>query len=184
MDFGEEFRLGYCPTMEAYAERIQSEHPLVEAIPLGSSTEALTLLRENKITATLIGRVAKQNEIEDDTGNIWLSEGHTLITRSKRFVEYQALSNSTIHTALPEETVRPLLPAHTRVIYHNTAEEAVLAGIDEAVLINWRDHDDRFNLLVPLSDGRKIEAFRVPIVYFNPGNEPALERFFAKYRRT
>ncbi|RLA80710.1 MAG: hypothetical protein DRG33_01930 [Deltaproteobacteria bacterium] len=160
-------RLGFCPTMEKYAQQIGILDENIGLFLFGSAAGALKALNYDDIDIVFIGRIAKKNEIRANTKEIRLGEGCTLISDQKRLIDYQNLANMNIHTALYEKEAKNIISDNANIIYYKTLQEAIDNGIHEAVLINWNDYKDEYELLIPTENGGKVELFRTPVLYFN-----------------
>jgi len=77
------------------------------------------------------------------------------------------LSNMEIHTYLPEKVIQSFIPEVNRVVYHKSLEDTISEGINSAVLINWNDYFDDYELIIPIVDGGKVLKFRAPTLYYH-----------------
>lgn len=159
----ESVSLGYCPTMKQIAEKIANDDENIVLVEQGSSAQALQDLNNQKIDVVLIGRKAEQNEIQSVNERM-LGQGHTLVTSSKKFIQESELANIKVYTAVEENIAKKMLP-NTEIIFFSTAQEAINKGLHEAVLIDWKDYKDEFELLVILKGIEKSEKFRIPVLY-------------------
>ncbi len=163
----EDIRLGFCPTMEKYAQQIKEAKPGIELIRFGSASGALNALGNGRVDMALIGRVAKSSEIRADTQHMRLSSGYTLVSKERAYVEFRELGKMNIHTALSEDEAEGIIPHGTRIIYYKSLREAFENGSGEAVLISWDDYRDEYGLVVVMENGKKAESFRSPVIYYN-----------------
>jgi hypothetical protein len=154
--------LGYCPTMKEYAENIALNNPNIKILEIPSSELIFIGLEEGNLDIGLTGRLAKSTELNNPE-RIYLETGYTLITSTKRFIDKTDLKQIRVHTALKQGIAEELLPENT-IIYYNNYNEA-LAGINEAVLINWEDFKDNYELLVVMDGNIKVKDFRIPVLY-------------------
>jgi hypothetical protein len=154
--------LGYCPTMKEYAENIVLNNPNIKILEVPSSELVFIGLKERNLDIGLTGRLAKSTELNNPE-EIYLETGYTLITRIKSFIDKKDLKQIIIHTALKQDIAEKLLPENT-IIYYNNYNEA-LTGINEAVLINWKDFKDNYELLVVMDGNIKVKDFRIPVLY-------------------
>lgn len=161
----EKLTLGYCPTMSDYAKAIKSDN--LDIIPFGSTFEILKNLRQEKIDIALVGRIAKENEIAPNYGEIQIGEGLTLITDSKRLIDISELHKIKIATYLSEEKIEMYKDDFLEVIYTENIDQALLSRDKNVILIDWKDFQDDFELLIPIKEGKKIEKYRIPVLYFN-----------------
>ena len=157
-------KMGYCPTMSLFAEEIASNNGNVVLIEGANAAEVLKDLSKGKINLALIGRMAKNFEAKG-AEHLFLGEGYTLVGNKKRLVTMQELAESRVHTYVDEKLVRKLVP-NSQIIFYNNIEDAIEAGISEVVLIDWKEFSDEHELVIPVySDGRKVEHFRMPVLY-------------------
>ena len=157
-------KLGFCPTMKELAEKIAENHEdfIIEA--QGSAAEAIQKLNIGILDIIIIGRLAKKSEIDKVNEKI-MGEGYTLVTKGKKFIDKENLDKIKVHTSLPKDLVKELLP-NTEVIFHNSKEEAVNKGLnDDSVLIDWKDFKDEYDLYVVLDGNIKAKEFRIPVLY-------------------
>ena len=159
-----EIILGYCPTMQENAEEISVANNNVVLVKQASTSDALMSLKKGSVDAVLIGRLAKQSEIEN-VNELALKNGYTLITNEKRFIQKSELQKIRIHTSLNKNIAEQILP-DIDVVYYQSTEEAVSKGLIEAVLIDWRDFKDNYELLVIMDGNNKVKEFRIPVLYF------------------
>ena len=154
--------LGYCPTMEEHALKMAEKN--WEILEFQNSAIVLQNLNNNDIDIALIGRIARNNEVNENIFEVRLREGFTLISSQRGFVEKSQLQNLRIHTNQPEEIVREYLP-DSEIIYYNSLEEALQNRLGEIVFIDWNDYNDN-ELIIPIENNKKIEEFRIPTLYF------------------
>lgn len=159
------FLLGFCPTMKPYLPKVVQDKDF-EIFVFESAGEALFALQNGWIDIVLIGRTARTEEINEGIVEKRLSSGYTLVSNEKKLIEYSLLKNLEIHTHLPEKTVNEFIPAAENIYFHNSFEETVF-HLDKAVLINWTDFRDEFELVIPILNGLKVEKFRAPVIYYN-----------------
>ncbi len=157
-------KLGYCPTMEGRARLLESAWGL-EAVGFETASQTLGALAAGEIDIALIGRMATDGETGAEVGHLRLEDGYTLISDQKRLVDYASLAGMTIHTSLPEDVARGLMP-DANLIFYGSFQDAVSSGIHEAVLIDWDDYNGEYGLLIPMLGGKKVEKFRVPVLYY------------------
>lgn len=165
----ESIRLGYCPTMRLFAEEIALQNENIQLIRMGSSSEALDALHKGTTDVALIGRLAQDGEI--DTQNIFekrLSEGYTLISPEKRFIQKEELVGLIVHTYLSEDVAKQVLP-DSDIIFHDEISLAMAQLLKHPVLISWDDYDDE-DLLVVMSGSEKEMRFRLPTLYSTNDN--------------
>ncbi len=157
--------LGYCPTMRYLAQNIANNNENIELMQFGLTVEALNELNKGNADFVLVGRIAKRNEIEDSF-ELRLRSGLTLVSKEKSFIYYDALPNMEIHTAIDKEAVKQYLLESENIIFYNSTENAIKNGLNEIVLIDWSDYIDDFELVIPVDRNLdKIEKFRIPIIY-------------------
>ncbi len=153
--------VGYCPTMEPYAREIAAEEDM-ELLLYGSAAAVLHALRQGQITVGVIGRIAAASEYPEKGQR--LAQGYTLIGPSHSLISYETVKSLPISTALAEDVVAKRFPELEHVAFHESTAEALKTG--SAVLIDWDEWQDGYQLLVPVHpDGRKVSKFRTPVVY-------------------
>ena len=159
--------IGYCPTMEPYALKIKNKLPDVEIYNLGSAANALAYQKNKETDVTLIGRKAKEHEISDETKELILKPGFTLVSNYRGMIEENNLKQITVHTAIKKEVAENFYPNFPNWKFYDDNKAALLGGLSEAVLIDWTEWKDDFELLIPMNDTGKSPQFRTPIIYFN-----------------
>ena len=158
--------LGFCPTMKDEAINLQSKNSNIKLKQYPSTLNVLEDLNSGKIDIALVGRVAQSTELKEGFYEHRLDEGFTLITSKKSGILYNQLSNIRIHTYLKEEDIKTLFDDTQNIVYHESIEDAIKIGINEAVLIDWKDYKDEYELLVPIDENNnKIRGFRIPVLY-------------------
>lgn len=170
-------RLGYCPTMKPIAEKIAENNENIVLVKQPNSAQTLQALSVN-IDIALIGRMAKGREIQS-TNRKMLGKGYTLVTDVKRFVQENELSEIKIHTAIEENIAKQMLP-NSELIFYKTTQEAISQGLGETVLIDWNDYEDEYELLVVMKGMKKVEKFRIPVLYSENYNLEELRVEFFK----
>ncbi len=158
--------LGFCPTMEQEAKNIALNNNNIQLIKYHSTIDVLGDLNKDKIDIGLVGRVAKSNELKEGFNELRLAQGLTLITKQKSAILYNQLANIKIHTYLLEEEVESFLQNTENIIYYEKINYAITAGINDAILIDWKDYKDEYELLIPVNqNNQKIKEFRIPVLY-------------------
>jgi hypothetical protein len=170
-DFAEtKIKLGYCPTMKNYSEQIAKKNTdkNIILIETRSSSDALYDLMNNKIDVAIIGRIAKQEEYKNNENKIAnekiLGKGYTLVSNDKKFIQKYDLDKIRIHTSINESVARNLLPK-SDITFHATTEDAIKKGISDAVLIDWKEYKEEFELVVIMDGINKEPSFRIPVIY-------------------
>ncbi|MCD6101483.1 MAG: hypothetical protein J7J77_00305 [Candidatus Cloacimonetes bacterium] len=177
-------KMGYCPTMEIFLNDIMELNPDIKLLSFGSAAQVLALLKEDYLNAGLIGRIAKKNEIYNEIKEMRLAKGYTLVGKFKIAIPHGELSNMEIHTYLPEEVVKSFIPEVNKVIYHKSVEDAVREGISSAILIDWDDYSDDYELIIPIEDEGKVLKFRTPTLYYHTKLESDIEVIEEKLKHT
>jgi hypothetical protein len=157
--------LGYCPSMERTAQAISKYNPDVSLVRKDSTIDVLESLKGSKIDVALVGRIAKSLELPDSKQRI-LSPGYTLVGNRKRFLQREELRMLTVHTSLDKAVAQEILP-ESKLVYHDTLEDALREGMDQGVLIAWDDYRDSMELIVVMDGELKDLAFRIPVLYSN-----------------
>jgi hypothetical protein len=153
--------IGYCPTMERYANDLAASNFGMEPIRFESAGAVLSALKANEIDFALVGRKATVPEISAGIDELRLSEGGvTLIAPRKRIISEHELGDVEIRTCLPAEDV----------IEYSNLKLVVVDSCDwrngEVWLISWDHYADDMNLLIPVDRfGNKIDLFRSPFLY-------------------
>jgi hypothetical protein len=163
-------RLGYCPIMKTELNKLNISE--LELFEFNNSQEVLKALQNKKIDIAVIGRKARREEITEQIRYLQLRpEDVTLVSLRYAQMTLENLENINIHTWLNTDELG-LLFSNLNVIAYETSKEASSNGLNEAVLINWRDVDyEKHELLVALDNGgNKLEYFRSPHVYFEDVN--------------
>lgn len=157
--------VGYCPTMKLIAEKIANNNQDIVLVQQASSAKALQELNNQNIDIALIGRLAKQDEI-GSVNEKMLGTGYTLVTNTKRFIQENDLSKIKVHTTIAKDIAKGILP-ESEIAFYSTMQEAITNGLSEAVLIDWNDYKDEYELLVVMNGAQKVERFRIPVLYSN-----------------
>ncbi|MFW6286076.1 MAG: hypothetical protein ACOC16_03045 [Nanoarchaeota archaeon] len=162
----ETFILGFCPTMEEYAQEISLKNDNVEIKKYLSTIDVLNDLNKNKIDIALVGRVAKQNELKAEYNELKLRNGFTLVTSRKNMVYHDKLSEIKIHTYINKQKVDDFLGENYDVVFYDNIKQLNSVNYQEVFLIDWKDYNDNYELLIPVDENnKKIEKFRVPVLY-------------------
>ncbi|MFP4117450.1 MAG: hypothetical protein ACLFTR_00850 [Candidatus Woesearchaeota archaeon] len=155
--------VGFCPTMRRYAEQYFDDGELRD---MGSAGNALRALNNGQIDIAITGRKARKGEISGEIQEKILKDGYTLITQPQRQINSQQLEGMNIHTHIDENIAKELLP-EAELEFHDTFDEAISEGISDAVLVDWIDVPEDYELLVVYDDLLKDERFRTPLLYHN-----------------
>ncbi len=158
---GDGIVVGYCPTMEGYAQEHFGEEHIID---MRSTGNALKALERGEIDAAMTGRKARTGEISYDVEEKMLESGSTLITRIQRQIHRNELNGMTIHTHIDLETAENLIP-EADIKHYDDMETAKRKGIDEAVLVGWEEISGDYELLVVYDGILKDERFRTPFIY-------------------
>ncbi len=159
-------KIVYCPTMHSYAEELSERMNFLEFIPVSSAADALYFLNGRHVEAVLIGRVAKQMEIDGEILPYRLKNGNTLVYEKKIVVPYDYLKRLEVKTYLSKNTLQ-IKDAFKRVAFFHSLEECLdKEGLKVPILINWRDYRDDFELLIPVNDLGKVPYFKAPVLYY------------------
>ncbi len=162
----ETLRLGYCPTMEKYANSIDSQNKNVDLLKFGDASTVMSKLNSKQIDVALIGRKAREDELGSNHERL-LKPGFTLVSPSKYFIGYSELRNLEIIT-YEHKGITEIFPELNLEFIQDKAD--VFQG-SNIVLISWEDYEDFMGLVIPLNeDGTKVEKFRAPIIYSGDGN--------------
>lgn len=161
----QQISVGYCPTMKLIAEKIANNNQDIVLVQQASSAKALQELNNQNIDIALIGRLAKQDEI-GSVNEKMLGTGYTLVTNTKRFIQENDLSKIKVHTTIAKDIAKGILP-ESEIAFYSTMQEAITNGLSEAVLIDWNDYKDEYELLVVMNGAQKVERFRIPVLYSN-----------------
>ncbi len=157
--------LGFCPTMEVYANEILKNNPNIDIRMFANSSIVLDHLKQGKIDAGLIGRKARKNEISLSVQEKRIKQGWTLLSSYGRLIQNEELLNEIIYTYLHKEIVDVLLPGHKKIVFCSTKEEAFRLGSKGVVLVDWQDVPDDYQMLIPIEKGKKVSRFRSPVIY-------------------
>ncbi len=175
-------RLGFCPTMTPYAETFDQKIEEVELVPLGSTSQAMSMLRSRMIEISLIGREAYTRELTEKVGKRRLASGYTLVYPRKAAIPKAQLAELPAKTYLAPEIVAKLLPTLDNVAFYNTFEECEHAEPGMPMLIDWKDFKDECQMQIPIeANGAKVPAFRAPVIYYNTDivNNELVDKFAA-----
>ena len=153
-------RIGYCPTMQSYAENLIRQNVNTELISFRSADEVLRGMKNNLIDIALIGRKAKSEEIGGVAEKRIESPAYTLIAPEKQMIDYRGLGNFEIKTCLDENATLEKFPELNPVFGDCRFADG---GI---WLISWDEFTDEMDLLIPVDEnGNKIAKYRTPFLY-------------------
>ena len=169
-------KIAFCPTMTPYAEKIMQYVDNVEMIPMGSAAQVLSMLMSGVISGVLIGRYAKENEIDKNTKKEILKNGYTLVYKFKTGINENELSRIEIKTYLKKEEIENLVPLFGKITFYSSYEKCFADGLDIPALIDWKDWDDTFELLIPMNNEGKTPVFRAPVLYYKDIDTNLIER--------
>ncbi len=163
-----QFKLGFCPTMADMAVDLKGNNEFVQLYPFGSAAEALFYLKQKAVNAIVIGRLAKERERSAQMEMHPLQkEGYTLVCHQKGFIEFDHIGKLRVHTYLPQELVQENFPELKQVSYYADKHSALQNLSDtEVVLIDWRDFEEDFELMIPVNESGKIKKYRLPVLYY------------------
>ena len=159
----DELSLGYCPTMSGIAKEIKSNNRHLSLVQFESAGQALAAMNSGTIDIALIGRMAENSEVQNPNVKV-IGSGYTLTGKNKVIFQKQELRHIRVHTYLDKPTAEQFLP-ESEIVYYNSIEDSLLYGINEAVLINWKDYDGEMKLIVVMDGNSKAEEFRIPVLY-------------------
>jgi hypothetical protein len=160
--------LGYCPTMRAEAENIAKKNEGISIVEYRYANEVLGKLENSEIEIALIGRKAYPCEALDSYERR-IGEGLTLAGDQKRLVDISEIASMNIHTAIEYNIASDFIPEAKNLVYHQTLEEAESAGLNEALLVDWKDFKPTYQLIIPMEGLAKSKKFRAPHLYsLNP----------------
>lgn len=154
--------LGYCPTMQEQAIKLQASHQNIKIVSFSSAEEVLRNLQSDKIAIALIGRKAKDNELSNAIYEKSIANpGLTLVNAQKRIISQSDLANMQIKTCLPEKSIADSF-ADLNFDYRTDCNYTD----GGAWLISWNDYKENLELLIPIDqNGRKDKRFRSPYLY-------------------
>lgn len=157
--------LGYCPTMKEYAINLSKENNY-SLIEFENAAQVLENLNNKKIDFGLIGRKAKNIEINEDISLEILKSGYTLINKDRNFIDVSNISNIEVFTYLSDKDVLNNFN-YLNIIYFDQFQEIYdLLKEDKVILISWDDWENDFELLVVYDGNLKFKDFRGSFLYF------------------
>ncbi len=159
------YKIGYCPTMQAYADTISEKVPSVEMLDFGSAGQVLSLLKHGNLDGVLIGRTAENRETDENTACVRLKNGITLAFKMKYGIPEEQLKEIDVITYLKPEQVEHVKHFFKEIHYFNTLDECTNQKLEVPVLVDWNDFRDDFQLLIPMNDFGKTAEFRAPVIY-------------------
>lgn len=161
--------IGYCPTMKPFISNLLENHNELNAIEFNNAAMALQALNSGTIQATVVGRVAHQNEIADGIQLIRVKDGYTLVTKNQSLILFEELKNINIFTLEEISEIQEILPQDTLIRQYQDAEQ-IFSDMTEssAILLRWSEVPTSYQLLIPVDmQGNKIPDFRSPHFYFH-----------------
>ena len=157
-------KLGYCPTMFEEAQKISIEEGCV-LTKYNSASQVLSALRNNQIQKGLIGRKTYSNEINSDIKEQVIESDFTLVSNKKGFIDYSQLNSIEIYSYSPLEEVSSLFSEEQQIHFMKKQEALKMISQGKIVLIEWKDWQDNFELVVVMNGSRKIREFRGVFLY-------------------
>ncbi len=158
-------KVGFCPTMQVDAERLQKENENINLVSLSSAGEVLANLEAGKIDLALIGRKAEKTEISKDILERKMFEtGFTLINSQKSIISKNEIANLEVKTCLDKSIQEDF--SEFKIIF----EQDCNYQKEEIWLISWNDWTDDMELLIPVDENGKIKKYRSPFLYGNRSN--------------
>ncbi len=173
-------KLAFCPTMEPYVEDFNREIDKVTFIKMASAGQVMQRLNMNSIDMALIGREAYKRELAGNIKKLRLKDGYTLVYHQKVGIPREQLNEIPVKTYLSKSIVKRILPVLDNVKFYNSLEECEFEQDDIPMLIDWKDFNDEYELLIPMdANGAKVPVFRAPVLFYNKDNvnEELLKKF-------
>jgi hypothetical protein len=160
----EPVKIGYCPTMFKEAEKLSIEkgYVLVEYI---SAAEVLIALKNNEIQNGLIGRKAYSNELGLGIKEEILESGFTLVSNQRGFIDYSQLGLIEVYAYSSPEEVLHLFSENQKINFVEKQEALGKISQGNAVLIEWEDWKDNFELVIVMNSSEKVRDFRGVFLY-------------------
>lgn len=160
----EKIKLGYCPTMQKDAIEVAEEENY-ELIDFRAASAVLSALNNEQIDKGMIGRKAKQHEINSGINEKVIESGYTLVTNKKSYINYFQLTDIEIYTYLSKSVAEDLIPENSQIVYLDKGEvfEKIYQG--KFALISWDDWKERFELAVVVNGNEKVKDFRGVFLY-------------------
>ena len=172
-------KVGICPTMMVFAEKLAGLFPDFEIYNLGSAAAVLYYLSNKQIDVGLVGRRAKKVEFNGYYKELEDKDGYTLVSRDKGSILYKDLDKLVIRTTLSPDLVKEKYPELKKVEYYSSLPSSL--DEEEIRLISWNDWQDDYELLIPVDErGNKILSFRKPYVFSY--NKDLVEETVKRYR--
>ncbi len=169
-------KIAYCPTMQPYADLISKNVKEVEMLEGNAAASVLAALRTGQVDGVLIGRNAKEYEIDEETHFARLKKGITLVYMQKAMVDENQLSTIPVKTYLEKDKVGDMIQYFQSVDWRDSFEDCFKDGLDIPALIDWDDYRDNFELLIPVNRFGKTPVFRAPVIYYKNINESTIEK--------
>lgn len=163
----EKYTLGYCPTMESYAQEIKNKNSNLNLVMFKNSSDAIDNLNNNNVDFIIIGRAAQEKELLSPSFKKLINEKrYTFVSKNKSFISIEDLSSLKIHTYLEEITVSKILSdGYINIIFHDSLNSSIKEGFNEVILIDWDDYNDFLQLVVVMENNQKVEKYRLPLLY-------------------
>jgi hypothetical protein len=158
--------VGYCPTMFEEALKFKQENENVVLIEFQSASDVLLALKNNNIGLAIIGRKAKQYEINDYTQEIMKESSFVIVFKEKILINSEDLVLIPIHTHHVNYPKKYF--SNEKVFIHSNFEETISKAFsnNEPALITWEEFLDEFELLVVMNGLQKNKDFR-GIFFYN-----------------
>ncbi len=176
---GKKIDVVYCPTMQPVVDKLDLTEK-IEFNLVGSSHEALQLLKLNKVDEVIIGRKARAEEIENETNEFQANPSAvTLAADRYQMVTADDLTSQVIVTSLPLETASEKFP-DLKFVSANEAESSEAEAADNTSgleLVLWKDLDYSSQDLAVILDesGQKVPSFRTPFVYYRQNKQNSIQ---------
>lgn len=161
--------IGYCPTMKPFISDLLENHNELSAIEFNNAAMALQALNSGAIQAAVVGRIAHQNEVDDDIRLIRVKDGYTLVTKNQSMILFEELKNINIFTLEETSEIQKMLPQDIVITQYQDTEQ-IFSELTEstAILLRWSEVPASYQLLIPVDmQGNKIPDFRSPHFYYH-----------------
>lgn len=155
--------VGYCPTMENYA-LILKEDNNYSIKKYDSAKEVLVALNKKEVYFGLIGRIAKEYEINEHIDYLTIKSGYTLISKNKKVIDFSNIDKYEIYTYISEDIISEKFN-YLNINYFK--KENILDKLNKGniILISWQDWQDDFELFVVNNGFLKEKDFRGTFLY-------------------
>lgn len=156
--------LGYCPTVESYAESI-AESQNYDLVRYSSTSQVLNSLQNKEIDLGLVGRKKFPEERYTDLNEKIIDSSYTLVSDRKHSLDYNNLAQLEI-VATKETIAETKLPVSAELIEKNKSKTVNNAAEGGYSILNWKDLNSEISPVIVMEGQKKHSDFRGLFLYY------------------